>query len=110
LDLVDVGMPVVHKNVIYNCRVVLFNKKILLIRPKMCRDDGVTDRAGVLSGHVGDHLGQVVLLGLLVLLPRRAEDMLVDVGMPVVHKNVIYNCRVVLFNKKILLIRPTRGS
>jgi hypothetical protein len=31
----------------------------------------VTDRAGVLSGHVGDHLGQVVLLGLLVLLPRR---------------------------------------
>ena len=35
-----------------------------------------------------------------------AEDMLVDVGMPVVHKNVIYNCRVVLFNKKILLIRP----
>lgn len=33
--IVDVGMPVVHKNVIYNARVILFNKKILLIRPKM---------------------------------------------------------------------------
>lgn len=35
-----------------------------------------------------------------------ALDMIVDVGMPVVHKNVIYNCRVVIFNRKILLIRP----
>ncbi|KAG8954811.1 glutamine-dependent NAD(+) synthetase [Tulasnella sp. 419] len=31
----DVGMPIVHKNVIYNCRVILHNGKILLIRPKM---------------------------------------------------------------------------
>ncbi|KAI0039877.1 glutamine-dependent NAD synthetase with GAT domain-containing protein [Auriscalpium vulgare] len=31
----DIGMPVVHKNVIYNCRVVIHNRKILLIRPKM---------------------------------------------------------------------------
>ncbi|KII85887.1 hypothetical protein PLICRDRAFT_44308 [Plicaturopsis crispa FD-325 SS-3] len=31
----DIGMPVVHKNVIYNCRVIIHNKKILLIRPKM---------------------------------------------------------------------------
>ena len=27
--------PVVHKNVIYNCRVIIHNSKILLIRPKM---------------------------------------------------------------------------
>jgi NAD+ synthase (glutamine-hydrolysing) len=27
--------PVVHKNVIYNCRVIIHNCKILLIRPKM---------------------------------------------------------------------------
>ncbi|GAA5888101.1 hypothetical protein JCM5296_005433 [Sporobolomyces johnsonii] len=33
--LVDVGMPVVHKNVIYNCRIIIHNRKILLIRPKM---------------------------------------------------------------------------
>lgn len=39
--LVDVGMPVMHKNVAYNCRVIFYNKKILLIRPKviMCDDD-----------------------------------------------------------------------
>ncbi|KAM4652755.1 glutamine-dependent NAD(+) synthetase [Discoglossus pictus] len=28
-------MPVMHKNVRYNCRVIFLNKKILLIRPKM---------------------------------------------------------------------------
>ncbi|THH05396.1 hypothetical protein EW145_g4824 [Phellinidium pouzarii] len=33
--LCDVGMPVVHKNVNYNCRVIIYNHKILLIRPKM---------------------------------------------------------------------------
>ncbi|KAJ9206288.1 hypothetical protein DTO021D3_9081 [Paecilomyces variotii] len=33
--LVDVGMPVRHRNVRYNCRVIFYNKKILLIRPKM---------------------------------------------------------------------------
>ena len=39
--MVDVGMPVMHKNVVYNARTVFLNGKILLIRPKkvMC-DDG----------------------------------------------------------------------
>ncbi|KAL4252138.1 Glutamine-dependent NAD(+) synthetase [Abortiporus biennis] len=31
----DIGMPVMHKNVIYNCRVIIYNHKILMIRPKM---------------------------------------------------------------------------
>lgn len=31
----DIGMPVVHKNVIYNCRIIVHDCKILLIRPKM---------------------------------------------------------------------------
>ncbi|KAL3883279.1 hypothetical protein ACJMK2_029562 [Sinanodonta woodiana] len=36
----DVGMPVMHKNIPYNCRVIFLNRKILLIRPKMvlCND------------------------------------------------------------------------
>ncbi|XP_055844590.1 glutamine-dependent NAD(+) synthetase [Episyrphus balteatus] len=39
--LVDVGMPVMHRNVAYNCRVAFFNRRILLIRPKMSMcDDG----------------------------------------------------------------------
>ena len=27
--------PMVHKNVLYNCRLIIYNGKILLIRPKM---------------------------------------------------------------------------
>lgn len=34
------------------------------------------------------------------------NDMLIDIGMPVNHKNVLYNCRVISYNKQILLIRP----
>lgn len=39
--LIDVGMPVMHKNVAYNCRIAFLNSKILLIRPKQHNcDDG----------------------------------------------------------------------
>ncbi|XP_055070350.2 glutamine-dependent NAD(+) synthetase [Misgurnus anguillicaudatus] len=34
------------------------------------------------------------------------EDIICDVGMPIMHHNVRYNCRVIFLNKKILLIRP----
>nr|XP_014343976.1 PREDICTED: glutamine-dependent NAD(+) synthetase [Latimeria chalumnae] len=34
------------------------------------------------------------------------EDIICDVGMPIMHKNVCYNCRVIFLNRKILLIRP----
>ena len=39
--LCDVGMPVMHRNVTYNCRVVFYNGQVVMIRPKltMC-DDG----------------------------------------------------------------------
>ncbi|KAI9829254.1 MAG: hypothetical protein M1819_006434 [Sarea resinae] len=33
--LLDIGMPVKHKNVRYNCRLICYNKEILLIRPKL---------------------------------------------------------------------------
>lgn len=39
--LIDVGMPIMHRNVPYNCRVAFYNRQILLIRPKMSNcDDG----------------------------------------------------------------------
>jgi len=39
--LVDVGMPVMHRNVTYNCRVAFYNGQLLLVRPKMIMcDDG----------------------------------------------------------------------
>lgn len=40
--LVDVGMPVRHRNVRYNCRVIFYNRKIILIRPKMWLANGMT--------------------------------------------------------------------
>lgn len=33
--LIDVGMPVQHRGVRYDCRVICLDGKILLIRPKM---------------------------------------------------------------------------
>lgn len=33
--IVDVGMPVDHQSVRYNCRVFMLNREIILIRPKM---------------------------------------------------------------------------
>lgn len=33
--IIDVGMPISHRNVNYNCRVYILNGKILSIRPKM---------------------------------------------------------------------------
>ncbi|RUS20180.1 glutamine-dependent NAD(+) synthetase with GAT domain-containing protein, partial [Endogone sp. FLAS-F59071] len=33
--LLDVGMPVIHKTFKYNCRIIILDGRILLIRPKM---------------------------------------------------------------------------
>ncbi|KAF8937225.1 glutamine-dependent NAD(+) synthetase [Haplosporangium gracile] len=49
--------------------------------------------------HSWEVLGQI-------LTSKEAEGMLLDVGMPVMHKNVKYNCRVIIQDSKILLIRP----
>nr|CAH8820169.1 unnamed protein product [Trichobilharzia regenti] len=38
----DIGMPVLHEGVAYNCRILLLNAKILLIRPKqVLADEGL---------------------------------------------------------------------
>ncbi|EGS17351.1 glutamine-dependent NAD(+) synthetase-like protein [Thermochaetoides thermophila DSM 1495] len=41
-----------------------------------------------------------------LLLDKSCHDIIIDVGMPVLHRNVRYNCRVICLNGKILLIRP----
>lgn len=39
--LIDVGAPVIHRSTRYNCRVLLLNQQIVLIRPKtVLADDG----------------------------------------------------------------------
>ncbi|KAI4859114.1 putative glutamine dependent NAD+ synthetase [Hypoxylon rubiginosum] len=42
----------------------------------------------------------------IILRDESCYDILLDVGMPILHRNVRYNCRVICFNGKILLIRP----
>ena len=41
-----------------------------------------------------------------VLQESTCRDILLDIGMPVMHRNVRYNCRIVCFNGQIILIRP----
>ncbi|KAI8897667.1 NAD synthetase 1 [Globomyces pollinis-pini] len=36
------------------------------------------------------------------------QDIIGDVGMPIVHFGVRYNCRVIFYNRRILLIRPKK--
>lgn len=39
--LVDIGAPVSHRSTLYNCRIILLNREIVLIRPKcILADDG----------------------------------------------------------------------
>ena len=44
--LIDIGMPVLFKNTLYNCRVLILNKEIILIRPKMYLAGGNNYREG----------------------------------------------------------------
>ena len=34
------------------------------------------------------------------------QDILMDIGMPVRHRNTHFNCRIIAYNRRILLIRP----
>ena len=37
----DIGLPVIHRGVRYNCRLFILDRRLLLIRPKMAMaDDG----------------------------------------------------------------------
>eukprot|EP01132_Coremiostelium_polycephalum_P004118 gene4118-5154_t len=37
------------------------------------------------------------------------KDIIVDIGMPILHKDVRYNCRVLLFDRQILIIHPKKA-
>uniref|UniRef100_A0A093VFF4 Glutamine-dependent NAD(+) synthetase n=1 Tax=Talaromyces marneffei PM1 TaxID=1077442 RepID=A0A093VFF4_TALMA len=41
-----------------------------------------------------------------ILTDESCNDILLDIGMPIQHRNIRYNCRVICLNGKILLIRP----
>ena len=44
--LCDFGMPVLHSGVRYNCRVICYNRKVLLMRPKTALADNGNYREG----------------------------------------------------------------
>jgi NAD+ synthase (glutamine-hydrolysing) len=50
--------------------------------------------------------GMVCDIGMCVLSMNLPPDNISNVCRPVTHKNVIYNCRVIIHDSKILLIRP----
>ncbi|GAB1212982.1 hypothetical protein ATERTT37_002131 [Aspergillus terreus] len=62
---------------------------------------------GVLDGfHEGDtFLHSWEMLARIIDHPD-CQDIVVDVGMPIRHRNCRYNCRVIFYNRKIILIRP----
>ncbi|XP_043595715.1 glutamine-dependent NAD(+) synthetase isoform X1 [Bombus pyrosoma] len=92
------------------------NSRRILQSIQEAKDAGATYRSGPeleISGYsCEDHFyeSDTLLHGwevlATILKSPAAEDMLVDVGMPVMHKNVTYNCRVAFLNRRILLIRP----
>ncbi|KAI8975354.1 hypothetical protein BDF20DRAFT_878131 [Mycotypha africana] len=41
-----------------------------------------------------------------IIQSEEAKDMILDIGMPIMHKSVKYNCRVIIADGKIVLIRP----
>ncbi|KAJ1988943.1 glutamine-dependent NAD(+) synthetase [Coemansia spiralis] len=43
-----------------------------------------------------------------LLEDRTLDDILIDTGMPILHRNTRYNCRVLFLNGKIILIRPKK--
>jgi NAD+ synthase (glutamine-hydrolysing) len=41
-----------------------------------------------------------------IVSDKRCQDILLDIGLPIIHNSVRYNCRVISYNNSILLIRP----
>ncbi|CAI6327155.1 unnamed protein product [Periconia digitata] len=41
-----------------------------------------------------------------IMKDRSFDDIVIDIGMPVQHQSLRFNCRVIILNGKILLIRP----
>ncbi|KAJ1325913.1 NAD+ synthase (glutamine-hydrolyzing) [Microdochium nivale] len=42
----------------------------------------------------------------VILTDKSCYDIILDIGMPILHRNNRFNCRIICYNGKILLIRP----
>lgn len=92
------------------------NKQRIIDSLKICRQNNVSIRVGpeleVTGYSCEDHfleidtiihswevLAQIIQSG-------HTKNMLCDIGMPVEHNGIFYNCRIIVFNEQIILIRP----
>lgn len=91
------------------------NKQRILGSIKKCLEENCSIRVGPeleISGYsCEDHFleGDTILHSWEIIrdiIEYDAKDMLIDVGSIVEWHGTIYNCRVFIFNKKILMIRP----
>jgi NAD+ synthase (glutamine-hydrolysing) len=71
--LLDIGMPIQHRNVRYNCRVICLNGKILLIRPKMwlANDGNYREMRQYVSRIIRDIVLDFVTMTIFVTESRR---------------------------------------
>lgn len=71
--LCDFGMPVMHRGVRYNCRVLCLNKEILLVRPKlyMANDGNYRETRWFTSWHYGWTVQDFVLPTVISSLEKK---------------------------------------
>ncbi len=92
------------------------NKERIINSLKICQENNVSIRVGpeleITGYNCEDHFYEMdtiihsweVLAS--VIKSGNTKNMLCDIGMPVEHNGVFYNCRVLVFDCKIILIRP----
>jgi NAD+ synthase (glutamine-hydrolysing) len=56
--------------------------------------------------HSWEVLGEILKRATAVDVDKDFVDIVIDIGMPVIHRGVRYNCRVFVLNGKVLHIRP----
>ncbi len=92
------------------------NKERIIESLRICKENNVSIRVGpeleVTGYSCEDHFLEIDTIihswEVLVCVVNSGytKNMLCDIGMPVEHNGVFYNCRVLVFDNKIILIRP----
>lgn len=61
---------------------------------------------GCLDHYLENDLYEASLECLAKIIRESPEDMLLDIGLPIKFRDVRYNCRAIVYNKRLVLIRP----
>ena len=92
------------------------NKRRIIESIEFAKKNGCVLRTGAeleVPGYsCDDHFKEIDLYGHCwetvadILRSGASEGLVIDLGMPVLHRSVSYNCKIIIFNNKIELIRP----